>query len=137
MPLFTTKPTDQLFERFMNRSKSWSVGLVVRRGMGFLLSSEIEKGRPDFLQIALTKFLLWEKEKGRSRKFSFDSGLGPAHILLGDGFTWVRIPSKVFHIIQKRHAVTGLFRPSKREKSPEFRAFFVPASFLASKPGGR
>ena len=78
---------------------------------------------------------MWEKEKGRSRKFSFDSGLGPAHILLGDGFTWVRIPSKVFHIIQKRHAATALFRPSKREKSPEFRAFFVPASFLASKPG--
>ena len=78
---------------------------------------------------------MWEKEKGRSRKFSFDSGLGPAHILLGDGFTWVRIPSKVFHIIQKRHAVTGLFCPWKREKSPEFRAFFVLASFLASKPG--
>src|SRR5699024_2034309 len=107
----------------------------VKRGMGFLLSSEIEKGRPDFLQIALEKIFCCGKRKSRSRKFSFDSGLGPAHILLGDAFTLVRIPSKAFHIIQKRHAVTGLFRPSKREKSPEFRAFFVPASFLARKPG--
>jgi len=103
--------------------------------MGFLLSSEIEKGRPVFLQIALEKIFCCGKRKKPESKFSFDSSLGPAHILLGDGFTWVRIPSKVFHIIQKRHAVTGLFWSSKREKSPEFRAFFVPASFLASKPG--
>ena len=36
---------------------------------------------------------------------------------VGDGFTWVRIPSKVFHIIQKRHAVTGLFGPRNAKKA--------------------
>ena len=75
------------------------------------------------------------KRKRPESKFPFDSGLGLVFFRLCDAFTLVRIPSGVFHIIQKRHAVTGLFRPSKREKSPEFRAFFVPVSFLASKPG--
>ena len=32
-------------------------------------------------------------------------------LLICDAFTLVRIPSGVFHIIQKRHAVTGLFGP--------------------------
>ena len=95
----------------MNRSKNWSVGLVVKRGMGFLLSSEIEKGRPDFLSDRPGKnIMLWEKKKPES-KFSFDPSLGLVFFRLCDAFTLVRIPSKAFHIIQKRHAVTGLFWP--------------------------
>ncbi len=120
---------------FMKRSKNWSVGLVVKRGMGNNSFLGNKKGRPDFLQIALEKIFCCGKRKRPESKFPFDSGLGLVFFRLCDAFTLVRIPSGVFHIIQKRHAVTGLFRPSKREKSPEFRAFFVPASFLASKPG--
>ena len=37
--------------------------------------------------------------------------------------------------IQKRHAVTALFWPSGREKTPDFRGFFGVTSFLESKPG--
>ena len=120
----------------MKRSKSWSVGLMVKRGMGFLLSSEIEKGRPDFLSDRPVKNSCCGKKKRPESKFSFDPSLGLVFFRLCDAFTLVRIPSKAFHIIQKRHAVTGLFRPSKREKSPEFRAFFGVVSFLTTKPGG-
>jgi len=65
-----------------------------------------------------------------------DPGFGMVLIQLCDAFTSVRIPPKVFHIIQKRHAVTGLFWPSGREKTPDFRGFFGVTSFLESKPGG-
>ena len=110
------------------------MGLVVKRGMGFLLSSEIEKGRPDFFQIALRKnILLWGIEK-REPRFS----PLPLHWVKNKNvyvFTSVRIPPDGCGFIQKRPAVTGLFRPSKREKSPEFRAFFGVVSFLTTKPG--
>ena len=80
------------------------------------------------------KFQFRAKEKTGVEK-SFDSGLCLVDILLCDAFTLVRVPPDGSRIIQKRHAATALFWPSRREKSPEFRAFFVPASFLASKPG--
>ena len=78
---------------------------------------------------------LFVKIKSRSRNCSFDSGFGLCAIRLCDVFTRVRVPPDAFHIIQKRHAVTPFFGPSRREKTPEFRVFFAPASFLASKPG--
>ena len=94
----------------MNRSKSWSVGLVVKKGMGSLLSSEIEKGRPDFLSDRPGKnILLWGIKK-REPRFS----PLPLHLVKNKNvyvFTSVRILPDGCGFIQKRHAVTGLFWP--------------------------
>jgi hypothetical protein len=57
------------------------------------------------------------KRKRPESKFPFDSGLGLVFFRLCDAFTLVRIPSGVFHIIQKRHAVTGLFGPQNAKKA--------------------
>ena len=85
----------------------------------------------------LVTLSLVENKKSRSRKDFFDSGFCLVLIRLFTVFTWVRIPSDVFYIIQKRHAVTGLFWHSEREKTPEFRSFFGLVSFCTSKHGGR
>ena len=76
-----------------------------------------------------------ENKKTGVENLSFDSGLVRVDISLCYVFTWVRIPPDGCGFIQKRHAVTALFWPSEREKSPEFRAFFGVVSFLTSKDG--
>ncbi len=49
---------------FMNRSKSWSVGLMVKRGMGNNSFLGNKKGRPDFLSDRpMKKFYCGEKKK--------------------------------------------------------------------------
>ena len=79
-------------------------------------------------------FSFGQKKRPESKK-SFDSGLCLVDILLCDAFTLVRVPPDGSRIIQKRHAATALFWPSRREKSPEFRAFFVLGSFCSSRDG--
>ena len=98
---------------------------------------EVKKARPDISDLAGEIFFsVAGKRKDRSRKKDFDSGLCLVDILLCDAFTLVRVPPDGSRIIQKRHAATALFRPSRHEKSPEFRAFFVLGSFVPVEMAG-
>ena len=67
--------------------------------------------------------MLWEKKKPES-KFSFDPSLGLVFFRLCDAFTLVRIPSKAFHIIQKRSRRDGPFSALKTRKKPGIPGFF-------------